>query len=735
MNTDKAKEFVKAQQDLTTFKNKEAIEKAELQLKSYQSSIEGIQARLNRLLKNPFEEVTNVQGNFVGMRRVGEEELGKLREKIIDLNEVTKALNLQIRELKGLPLIDNNAPPTPPPEPPKKEVGLNADELKKLDELKNKIRDIDIHIAEARSNILNSQKQQQLNALEERYFKERQATGDNNDQLLKLAQQYEIDRYNITAEYQNKIDIALLKDKYDKERQAALKNLDDIRNDDKLNADQKTQFTAATNRLLLSIDQKYLIERENLFAKFSEDRREHEFQQDSKNLADWHAQQKLIITQTYADGKISKVLYDKEIESLEQKTLEYKLQLARDYGKSVVEIDQMIAEGKIKAYDSDLKAFLDREKEKLELQLKLAYEGSEEQLDIGIKLIEHERDAKLEAYKSDAEMRALIEAAANKDIEELRARHLQGLLESYANIYNQFAGIMSAFAQQDEQKANADLARDRRENEQKKKNLKKQLDEKLISQDQYNSEIEKLDRDLDRKQAKIKKDQWERQHSADIIQSIINTALGISRALPNLALAAIAGVLGAVQTATIAGQEAPEFKFGGRLPIPIGGMVMQGPSHKEGGLKIVNSATGEIIATAEGGELIYSQEDTKRILAGQYVPPKFQDGGLLPSANDYPSVNVTRILENMMIEKFGYVNATGIVPKYSKPTSTSTDSSSGDSTDPRAIIQGLFQINSSLKEMNALLSDPRFRNARLDYYQFKEDLDQIDQARKNAQIG
>ena len=70
-----------------------------------------------------------------------------------------------------------------------------------------------------------------------------------------------------------------------------------------------------------------------------------------------------------------------------------------------------------------------------------------------------------------------------------------------------------------------------------------------------NKELEKKKEVLQQKQAK-----WEKANA--ISQSIIATALAVSKALPNLVLAALVGTLGAAQLATIIAQPIPKYAKG-----------------------------------------------------------------------------------------------------------------------------------------------------------------------------
>jgi hypothetical protein len=69
---------------------------------------------------------------------------------------------------------------------------------------------------------------------------------------------------------------------------------------------------------------------------------------------------------------------------------------------------------------------------------------------------------------------------------------------------------------------------------------------------------DKAQRDI----AKIKTEQFKRQKAADIIQATINTALAVSRALPNIPAAVATGIAGAATIAVIASQPIPQFAKG-----------------------------------------------------------------------------------------------------------------------------------------------------------------------------
>lgn len=105
-------------------------------------------------------------------------------------------------------------------------------------------------------------------------------------------------------------------------------------------------------------------------------------------------------------------------------------------------------------------------------------------------------------------------------------------------------------------------------NTKEKKNLlSQQLDQGIISQEQYNARTAQLDAELEAKQSEIEAKQAKRKKTMAISQAMINTALGVTSVLKepfplNFILAALIGSMGAAQVATIMAQ--PDgFKSGG----------------------------------------------------------------------------------------------------------------------------------------------------------------------------
>lgn len=171
-------------------------------------------------------------------------------------------------------------------------------------------------------------------------------------------------------------------------------------------------------------------------------------------------------------------------------------------------------------------------------------------------------------------------------------------------------------------------------NEEKKASLDNQLQQGLISQQEYDNQVAAMDKDLDKKKAKIAREQAAREKLLKIFEITINTASAIMKAAPNIPLQILTGIAGAAQLAAV---------IAAPLPKAARGKYIQGNSHAQGGTMI----------EAEGGEVIINKASTAQYLpllsainvAGGGVPfGNFTDGGFA-MRNDRGSVLDTTTLE------------------------------------------------------------------------------------------
>ncbi|WP_185213756.1 phage tail tape measure protein [Sphingobacterium mizutaii] len=140
-----------------------------------------------------------------------------------------------------------------------------------------------------------------------------------------------------------------------------------------------------------------------------------------------------------------------------------------------------------------------------------------------------------------------------KNVGDTRERILRvaDALNGAGQVWGQYNAMVAA-------KENAQLQKDEAANNKKKDNLKKRLDDGLISQDEYNKEVDKLDKQMDKKKAIVARDQAKRERNVALMTAIVNTAKGITSAFPNPFLMALIAAVGAIQIGTIKATPLPE---------------------------------------------------------------------------------------------------------------------------------------------------------------------------------
>lgn len=107
-------------------------------------------------------------------------------------------------------------------------------------------------------------------------------------------------------------------------------------------------------------------------------------------------------------------------------------------------------------------------------------------------------------------------------------------------------------------------------NDEKKKELDYRLEHDLISQEEYQKQVEALDADTAAKKKIIQETEWKKQHRQAIVEATINGILAVTKVLANPALAIITGIAAATQVAAIANTPMPQFYQGGNTMMVTG---------------------------------------------------------------------------------------------------------------------------------------------------------------------
>lgn len=177
-----------------------------------------------------------------------------------------------------------------------------------------------------------------------------------------------------------------------------------------------------------------------------------------------------------------------------------------------------------------------------------------------------------------------------EDIEGVRRRRGQEAdmerLRYYVDIATElYTGLFDYIEMEQQRIADQKIDQINREATYANEQLEKSLKAGLISQENYDQELKRIEEDRLNREKKIKTDQAKKQKQASFIESVINTAVAVTKALPNPALAIAAGISGAIQSALIQAQPLPVFERGG---------LIGGRSHKMGGT-IIEAEKDEII--------------------------------------------------------------------------------------------------------------------------------------------
>lgn len=132
-------------------------------------------------------------------------------------------------------------------------------------------------------------------------------------------------------------------------------------------------------------------------------------------------------------------------------------------------------------------------------------------------------------------------------------------------------------------------------------------------------EIKRL-RVIEAEEKRIKRQQAQRDKQVAIFQAVINTAAGVAKAIPNIALMAIAAAIGAAQIALIASRPIPKFRKGKKDSYEGLGEVGEAGAElieKDGKMFIAEKPT---VIWLGKKDKVYTPEETARKLTNKALP-------------------------------------------------------------------------------------------------------------------
>ena len=329
----------------------------------------------------------------------------------------------------------------------------------------------------------------------------------------------------------------------------------------------------------LAIEDKYLKLIENAYLDFGKTQFSRQQSQDELELSTRQItlnKELSMLEQQYAKGIIKKEAYEKK-----------KADLQYQYAAESLRREIDVLENSLYLFSGDER--LDMEKRIAKLRVQLSKETTDKVID----------DAKREL-----KAREEVERAKEKLIQEVeRAIGEIGSSMFDRRIQNIEAEIDANQDAYDKQIKEIDALADKDVITTEEAEARKRVAEEQTSA--RNAELEKKKADLQTRQAKFQK-------AMDIAQTIAATSLAVTKALPNLVLAALVGAMGAAQLATIIAQPIPKYA--------------KGTDYHPGGLAIVGDA-GKHEAIISGGKA-YITPDTPTLMPipkGAEVLPDIHD--------------------------------------------------------------------------------------------------------------
>lgn len=252
----------------------------------------------------------------------------------------------------------------------------------------------------------------------------------------------------------------------------------------------------------------------------------------------------------------------------------------------------------------------------------------------------------LESIVTGIDVEELMRLDAH-EAEMQRHRERMDMLEQYYNVASQMA---SAFASLSSNLADREIQSIERKKKAEISRLNTLLELEELTQPQIQAlikEREEAEEKYDRKTAEIKRRRANSERRWNISQVIMNTAIAIMKAAPNIPLQIATGILGAAQLAVVASQPVPQFAQGGsvktfdktqRIKGPGTGTSDSIPALLPPGAFILNAAAtreaGNLIpALVSNGETYISPADAsanRQILEAINASPSLAKGFLQP---------------------------------------------------------------------------------------------------------
>ncbi|MES2457205.1 MAG: phage tail tape measure protein [Bacteroidota bacterium] len=600
INADKAREFINLQKTILKEKNRDAVKDQQDVLKVLERDAERLQRTLNK------GTVSQTVGGGTGgagtdiIRRLTDDEIRKAQETLAGYQERISGIKGIIAELKGenLKLPDPVAPGLTGGGAGDAPAGL-TDEQKKAAERARKQRESEYERLKKEA----AKFEEDLRKLKERA----QFKGETPEQG-------EIDA--VTAKYAELT--ARAKEFY-------LKHAIDQK---AFNADEKLIAEAQAQEL------------QNIFTKYYnkrlEDSSAKEYDESLAARNEFSERLKIAVGQEYAAGRLSKVEYEQQLRQIEKDETADRIIIAQDYSATVKKAAKDVTAFKKTQEEqttADLLNEIEARKEltaqekasKLQRDVLTTRPGSKSNLDARKAQLNADKELELQAARDKYAALGIMLEESNEVLlginaefgerqKEMDQEYIQGQIAKIGEYVGYFQQALNSLNQFINNRENNQLQKDKAANTAKKKTYKDQLDNKLLSKEQYDKKVQAADEELDKKERELRRKQAQREKALRLFQAIISVAQGVAASLAyggpvGIAMAAVTGVLGALEIAAIANSPLPELgkgdwvRTGDKHSAPSGGInakierdeaVISAPAMTDKNVYTVTGTTAQI---------------------------------------------------------------------------------------------------------------------------------------------
>lgn len=322
---------------------------------------------------------------------------------------------------------------------------------------------------------------------------------------------------------------------------------------------------------------------------------------------------------------LEKALLEKQLEEQQAKEIEAIHEASLQ--KRISDIEKYVD----KQYQDDFDKFLDNEREKNRVEIEALNEiirkkkeagisvaadeaalrsltSQANQIELNTELIQANENAKAkyEARKAYLEKeKELYKDNADKQIElnaqlaENDREYMQSRIENFAEYRDATLQMMSGLNDFLTAISDAEIQKYEEQNDEKKAMLQERLDQGLISQEEYDAQVEQADAELEKKKKDAERKQAIREKMMKVFQITTDTAMGIAKAVAlspltfGMPFSAFMGATGALQLATVLATPLPKAARGG---------LIGGKPHSQGGT-IIEAERGESIMTRRTTEM------------------------------------------------------------------------------------------------------------------------------------